>query len=132
MHVDDVFRKHSQYLYYAKMLYVAQSLFERGSKDSFIASGLLVPIDIVKLWRKRYEKGQLLKVAADDQRLHQQYTRHDLKVLAKHFFEMGLRSRAVALYLDLPLTTVYSWHKLGGGQFECSKESAQPFRALRI
>lgn len=124
MYVDSAFKKHVKILYYAKMLYVAHALFQRGSKDSSIASSLLVPVANVKEWRKLYEKGELLKVRPYDVNLQNNYSQHDLKRLAREFFEMGLRCRPVSLYLNLPLSTIYSWHA-GGGCDEFRLESQE-------
>ena len=122
----DTFKKQIKILYYSKMPQVAQALFDQGFRDSSIASGLLVPVAVVKRWRELHEQGDLLKVTpgeADWERSGFPFDQvlgkvawtdfpYDIKRVAKAFFEMGLRCRVISIYLDVPISTVYFWYEL--------------------
>ena len=142
----DTFKKQIKILYYSKMPQVVQALFDQGFRDSSIASGLLVPVAVVKRWRELHEQGELLKVSQDDaswERSGFPFDRalgkvawadfpYDIKRVAKAFFEMGLRARIISIYLDVPISTVYFWYGLfKKNQFETdSPQTIERYKAL--
>lgn len=119
---NDSFNKQVKILYYSKMPQVAQAFFEGGFKDTSIASALLLPVAAVKCWRELYKEGALLKNAESDKsafpfdqtlgKVSWTDFPYDIKRVAKAFFEMGLRCRAISFYLDVPISTVYFWFGL--------------------
>ena len=138
---EDSFNKQIKILYYSKMPQVAQAFFDGGFKDTSIASALLVPVAAVARWRKLYKEGVLLKDVDSetsafpfDQALGKvSWTDfpYDIKRVAKAFFEMGLRCRAISFYLDVPISTVYFWFGLfKKNQFETEPpETIKPYEA---
>ena len=114
------FNKQVSLLYYAKMPYVVRALFDEGSRDSSIASGLLIPVSVVNQWRKFYQNGDFSKISPEaiypqistDSLAPNALTKHqphEIKRIAKAFFEMKLGARVISHYLEVPIATVYYW-----------------------
>lgn len=142
-----MFKKQVKLLYYSKMPQVVHALLEQGFKDTSIASGLLVPISAVKRWRELCEQGKLLKISPNDlgleksefpfdqtfgEKVHWTDFPYDIKRVAKAFFEMGLRGRVIGIYLEVPISTVYFWHRLWKkNQFEISPpQTLEPYKVV--
>ena len=134
---EDSFKKQIKILYYSKMPQVAQTYFEQGFKDTSIASALLVPVAAVARWRTLYLKGVLLE-NADSEKSAFPFDKalgkaswtdfpYDIKRVAKAFFEMGLRCRAISFYLDVPISTVYFWF----GLFKKNQFETEPPKTIK-
>lgn len=123
--IDDTFREQIAIFYYAHIRRVAQTLFSQGVMTVTVAKCLLLTTSQAVRWRELFEKGQLLKSGVDQSSINSplpfanasdQYNwknfAYDVKRSAKVFFDMGLRSRAVAIYLGVPTGTVSNWERL--------------------
>ncbi len=123
--IDDSFKEQITIFYYAHMRRVAQDLFSQGLKTTTVASNLLLTKSKAQRWHELFDKGLLLQSGVDQsavnltlpfaQASHQYYWEdfaYDAKRAAKLFFDMGLRCRAIAIYLGVPLNTVSVWQRL--------------------
>lgn len=125
---DDInieFREQLNVFYYTQMRRVAQALFESGVNTRAVALNLLMTISMAKRWHDLYNKGELIKIDAEPSSYNlnlpfanpsngyvwRDYA-HEVKCAAKIFFDMGLGSRAIAIYLGVPCGTVYWWRSL--------------------
>lgn len=130
--IDDSFREQIFIFYFAHMRRVAHSLFAQGLGSSTVAANLLLTKSKAERWQELFTKGELLKADTEQCPLilslsftkasppyHWEEFAYDIKRAAKVFFDMGLRGRAIAIYLGVPPGTVYWWHSLyKKGQFK--------------
>lgn len=123
--IDESFKEQITIFYYAHMRRVAQDLFSQGLKTTTVAANLLLTKSKAQRWRELFDKGLLLQSGVDQSAIHltlpfaqgsDQYHwedfAYDVKRAAKVFFDMGLRYRAIAIYLGVPAHTVSAWQRL--------------------
>lgn len=122
---DDSFREQLIIFYFSHMRRVAQSLFDAGAPPAVVASNLLISKQIAQRWQSFHKQGQLFNGEIHDNAKHltfpfaklsrnYHWKKHAYKVkrAAKIFFDMGLSNRAIAIYLGVPLPTIYFWQGL--------------------
>ena len=123
--IEDSFREQISIFYYAHLRRVAYELFAQGLKDTTVAANLLLTKSKAQHWRELFDQGELLKSDIDQSAIyltlpfaqasdqyHWENFAYDVKRAAKVFFDMGLRCRAIAVYLGVPLNTVHAWQRL--------------------
>ena len=123
--IDDYFREQISIFYYAHLRRVAYELFAQGLKDTTVAANLLLTTSKAERWRELFDQGEFLKSGTDQSAVnltlpfaqasdqyHWEDFAYDLKRAAKVFFDMGLRCRAIAIYLGVSVNTVSAWQRL--------------------
>ena len=123
--IDDSFKEQITIFYYAHMRRVAHNLFSQGLKTTTVAASLLLTKSKALRWRELFDKGHLLQYCVDQsavnltlpfaQASHQYHWEdfaYDVKRAAIVFFDMGLRCRAIAVYLGVPINKVSAWQRL--------------------
>ena len=120
--IDASFREQLIIFYFSHMRRVAQAFFDAGAKPGIVAANLLLSKSIAQRWQTLHELGLLftgeisdkarnlsLPFANPSPEYHWKDYANEVKYAAKIFFDMGLGNRAIAIYLDVPLITIYFW-----------------------
>lgn len=141
--VDDSFKEQLIIFYFSHMRRVAQSLFDAGSPPGIVAANLLISKPIAQRWQSLHKQGLLFNGEIHNKAKHltlpfaklsRKYEwkkyEHKVKRATKIFFDMGLPNRAIAIYLGVPLPTIYFWHNLYRmGRFNIESNSVPWVRA---
>ena len=120
--IEDSFRKQLNIFYFSHMRRVAQALFDTGANAATVAANLLLSKPIAQRWQTLHELGLLFNGEISDKakdltlpfanpspEYHWKDCANEVKYAAKIFFDMGLGNRAIAIYLGVPVITIYFW-----------------------
>ena len=141
--IEDSFRKQLNIFYFSHMRRVAQAFFDAGAKPDIVAANLLLSKSIAQHWQTLHELGLLFNGEISDKakdlslpfanpspEYHWKDYANEVKYAAKIFFDMGLGNRAIAIYLGVPLITIYFWlGRYREGQFNI--ESPRLIKCLK-